>query len=124
MRFYDRLWNSWDDSAVETVIAEHFRFRGSMGQEAVGRDGWRQYRDGIRSAAPDFHNEVVELLTEGDRAAVRLLFSGTHAGNLLGHQATGRRFSYSGAAFFSARNGLLVEAWVLGDLAALREQLG
>jgi hypothetical protein len=37
--------------------------------------------------------------------------------------ATGRSFGYDGAAFFTGRDGALRSAWVLGDLAALREQL-
>lgn len=77
----------------------------------------------IRAASPDFHNEIVDVVAAGDRAAARLLYSGTHAGELLGLSPTGRRFAYSGAAFFRAAGGQLVEAWVLGDLAALRHQL-
>ena len=122
-RFYDRLWNSWDDAAVDAVLAEQFRFRGSLGQETVGRDGWRSYRDAIRARLPDFHNEIVELVVDGDRAAARLLYSGTHTGDLLGYPPTGRRFSYAGAAFFLACDGQLAEAWVLGDLADLTRQL-
>ena len=123
VKFYDLLWNRWDDSAVETVLAEQFRFRGSQGQETVGRDGWRGYRDQIRAASPDFHNEIVELVVNAQRAAARLAYSGTHAGALLGHSPTGRRFSYAGAAFFRAEGGFLAQAWVLGDLAALEVQL-
>ncbi|MCU0278364.1 MAG: ester cyclase [Candidatus Nanopelagicales bacterium] len=123
VRFYDQLWNSWDDAAVDAVLAVQFRFRGSLGQHTVGRDGWRHYRDGIRAAAPDFHNEIVELIADGDRAAARLLYTGTHSGNLLGHPPTGRRFRYAGAAFFKASEGQLVDAWVLGDLADLTRQL-
>ena len=71
VKFYDLLWNRWDDSAVETVLAEQFRFRGSQGQETVGRDGWRGYRDQIRAASPDFHNEIVELVVNAQRATAR-----------------------------------------------------
>jgi predicted ester cyclase len=49
--------------------------------------------------------------------------SGTHRGTLLGIAATGRRFSYPGAAFFTVRDGLLAEVFVVGDLLALRTQL-
>ena len=63
-------------------------------------------------------------MVDGDRAAARLLYSGTHTGTLLGMPATGRRFEYAGAAFFTASDGLLTSAWVLGDLDALRRQLG
>jgi hypothetical protein len=36
----------------------------------------------------------------------------------------GAAISYTGAAFFTAANGVLVDAWVLGDLDSLRRQLG
>ena len=32
-------------------------------------------------------------------------------------------FEYAGAAFFTARNGRLASAWVLGDLDGLRREL-
>jgi steroid delta-isomerase-like uncharacterized protein len=123
-RFYEDLWNRWDDDAVDDLLAEDFTFRGSLGTETTGRDEWRAYRDAIREGSPDFHNELVTLVTQDDGAAARLRYTGTHTGPLAGMQATGRRFSYAGAAFFSGRQGRLTSAWVLGDLAALREQLG
>lgn len=121
--FYERLWNAWDDSAVEMILASDFSFRGSLGTSTEGRDGWRAYRDAVRRGAPDFYNEVIDLVVDGERAAARLRYTGTHAGELLGHPATGRRFTYDGAAFFRCRAGQLVEAWVLGDIAALTAQL-
>jgi predicted ester cyclase len=122
-RFYDRLWNAWDDDAVDRTMAADFTFRGSLGQSTRGRDEWRAYRDGIRLGAPDFHNEVVDLIVDGHRAAARLQFAGTHRGLLLGQPPTGRAFTYSGAAFFTAHSKLLTDAWVLGDLESLRAQL-
>ncbi|GAB2987217.1 ester cyclase [Amycolatopsis acidiphila] len=100
-----------------------FTFRGSLGDEVRGHDGWRAYRDRIRAAVPDFLNEITDLVVEGDRAAARLRYSGHHHGELLGVRGDGRRVEYAGAAFFTARAGLLTAAWVLGDLDALRRQL-
>lgn len=122
-RFYADLWNRWDDAAVDEVLAEDFSFRGSMGTETRGRDGWRAYRDAIRAGSPDFRNEVTDLVASGDRAAARLTYTGHHTGPLAGIAATGRRFEYAGAAFFSSREGWLTAAWVLGDLDGLRRQL-
>ncbi len=121
--FYDDLWNRWDDALVPAVLSPTFEFRGSLGTVSIGRDGWIDYRQVIRSASPDFHNELVTLVCDGDRAAARLLYSGTHSGPLLGIPATGRRFQYAGAAFFTVADGQLASAWVLGDLEALRGQL-
>jgi steroid delta-isomerase-like uncharacterized protein len=122
-RFYVVLWNAWDDAAVETVLADGFAFRGSLGTETTGRDGWRTYRDAVRHAAPDFRNDLIDLVCEGDRAAARLVCSGHHRGLLLGLPGSGRPFRYDVTAFFRCRDGRLAEAWVLGDLEGLRRQL-
>ena len=122
-RFYDVLWNRRDDDAVATTLHPDLRFRGSLGQETVGLDEWRAYRDGVRRRSSDFHDEVADLVAEGDRAAARLVWSGTHDGVLVGIEGTGRRFSYAGAAFFTARDSLLAEIWVVGDVDGLRRQL-
>jgi predicted ester cyclase len=122
-RFYGDLWNRWDDAAVENTLSPGFTFRGSLGQETSGRDGWRRYRDLVRSGSADFDNQIVELVCEGQRAAARLQFTGTHTGVLLGLSATQRRFEYAGAAFFAADSQWLTSAWVLGDLDGLRRQL-
>jgi steroid delta-isomerase-like uncharacterized protein len=123
LRFYHRLWNEWDDTAVEDTLAPDITFRGSLGQATIGHAEWRSYRDGIRGVAPDFHNEVLDLIATDDRAAVGLRFTGTHLGPILGIPATGRAFAYAGAAFFTTANCLITDIWVLGDLDALRQQL-
>ncbi|HEY3684543.1 MAG TPA: ester cyclase [Streptosporangiaceae bacterium] len=122
-RFYEEAWNAWDDAVVEEILAPDFAFRGSLGDEVRGRDGWRAYRDKIRAGSPDFHNEIADLVLSPNRAAARLRYTGHHRGDLLGVPATGRAISYSGAAFFTARDGQLSDAWVLGDLDTLRRQL-
>lgn len=122
-RFYAEVWNRWDDAAVDELLAGRFSFRGSLGDEVRGRDGFRGYRDRIRAAFPDFHNEIVDLVATGDRAAARLRYSGHHRGEVLGIAPTGRRAVYAGAAFFTATDGQLGEVWVLGDVEGLRRQL-
>jgi predicted ester cyclase len=122
-RFYDEAWNRWDDGVVDEILADDFRFRGSLGAEIEGRDAWRAYRDGIRRAVPDFHNDVVDLVTAPGRAAARLRYTGHVHGALLGRLGYGRPIAYDGAAMFRCSGDRLVEAWVLGDLDALLRQL-
>lgn len=123
-RFYADAWNRWDDGAVDEILAEDVTFRGSLGDEVRGRSGWRAYRDMIRSGVPDFHNEIVDLVTSPGRAAARLRYTGHHTGVLLGHRGGGARIDYAGAAFFTCVSGVLTAAWVLGDIDALRRQIG
>jgi len=63
------------------------------------------------------------MVVAEERAAARLEYTGTHTGTLLGHTATGRRFAYAGAAFFTASANRLTDAWVLGDVTTLTAQL-
>ncbi len=121
--FYDEVWNRWNDALVDEVLAVDLVFRGSLGDEVRGRGGFRGYRDKVRAAFPDFTNEVVDLVVDGDRAAARLRYTGTHAGPVLGIPATNRRIDYAGAAFFRLTGEQIAEAWVLGDVAGLRRQL-
>jgi predicted ester cyclase len=122
-RFYRDVWNRWDDQAVDQVLADDFCFRGSLGDEERGRDGFRAYRDRLRAAFPDFRNDIIELVADGERAAVRLRCSGSHEGELLETAPTGRFLVYEAAAFLRSRDNQLCEAWVLGDLDGLRAQL-
>jgi predicted ester cyclase len=122
-RFYADAWNRWDDAAVDELLAEDFVFRGSLGDEARGRDGFRAYRDKLRSAFPDFYNEVTDMVADGDRAAVRLRCTGRQEGELFGVAPTGLDIAYDAAAFFHSHGAQLREAWVLGDLENLRNQL-
>jgi steroid delta-isomerase-like uncharacterized protein len=122
-RFYAVLWNAWDDEAVAGVLAEDLVFRGSLGAQTRGRRAWREYRNMVRRGSPDFRIELPDLICEGDRAAARLVCTGHHLGPLLGIPASGRSFRYDAAAFFACRDGLVSEAWVLGDVEALRQQL-
>jgi predicted ester cyclase len=77
----------------------------------------------VRAGSADFRNEIAELVFEGQRAAARLRYTGTHTGLLLGLPATQCRFAYASAAFFTADHRWLSCAWGPGDLDGLRAQL-
>lgn len=122
-RFYDDAWNRWDNDVIDELLAEDFEFRGSLGDEVRGRDEWRAYRDRVRHAVPDFHNEIIDLVSAPGRAAARLRYTGHHQGVLLGRHGRGQPIAYDGAAFFACTRGRLTSGWVLGDLDALRRQV-
>jgi predicted ester cyclase len=123
-RYYEQAWNLWDDSIVDELLAPDFVFRGSLGDSVLGRAGWRDYRDRFRAGVPDFHNEIVDLVADGNRAAARLRYTGHQHGPLLGGPGRGRPIEYAGMGMFTSVGGLLTEGWVLGDLDGLRGQLG
>jgi steroid delta-isomerase-like uncharacterized protein len=122
-RFYRDLWNARDRSAIRELLAEDFRFRGSLGRESVGLEAFAEYVDAVHQSLAEYRCEIEELVCEGERGFARMTFSGIHRGSLLGHPPTGKRVSWAGAALFQARAGKLESLWVLGDLDSLRQQL-
>lgn len=123
-RFYDELWNEWRLGAADEIVSPAIRFRGSLGTTATGREEFIRYTETVRAAFPDWHNRVDELLCSGDRVATQMTWSGTHRGDLGGIAATGERVEYVGAAFFRLADGLIEEAWVVGDTQELWRVLG
>lgn len=123
-RFYDELWNRWRLEVADEIVSTALRFRGSLGTVCEGRDAFKRYVEGVRAAFPDWHNRIDDLLASGDRVVTRMTWTGTHRGALAGIEPTGARVEYGGAAFFRFEDGLIEEAWVVGDTQELWRALG
>lgn len=122
--YYDVLWNQWRFDAIPELLSPNIVFRGSLGVDVVGHDGFLKYMDVVHSAFPDFHNTIREMIIDESAAAVRLTYHGTHQGTLFGIPQTGRSIEYAGVAIFHFENDLIASGWVLGDTVSLWRQLG
>ena len=78
----------------------------------------------FRAAFPDWHEEVVQLVAEGDAVAGRFRCSGTHLGEFLGEAPTGKRMEVEEVFFLRAEEGRFVEFWGLEDSLGRMRQLG
>lgn len=117
------MWNKFDKRVFPAILDPEISFRGSLGQTKRGYAELGEYVDFVRRAFPDFHNEIVETISEGDKTFARLRYTGTHQGEFFGIAPTGRKIEYAGAAVFTIKNGKIAKVWVLGDLYGLLEQL-
>jgi steroid delta-isomerase-like uncharacterized protein len=122
-RFYNEMWNHFDKGLFPELLTEDIRFRGSLGQSAVGYGEFGQYVDYIHNAFPDFTNHVEEVVTEADKSFARLTYRGTHEGEIFGIPPTHKAIEYAGAALFHFHDGKISEVWVLGDIYGLLQQL-
>ena len=78
----------------------------------------------FRSAFPDWQEETVELVAEGDTVAGRFKCSGTHRGGFLGEAPTGKRMEVEEVFFLRAEGGKFVDFWALEDSMGRMRQLG
>jgi len=123
-RFYHEVWNHADEAVAREILHPDFRFRASLGPEKVGPEGFIEYLRLIHAALSGYTCTIQEIIEQGERAAVRLRFAGIHQGLFFGVAATGREIAWSGAAFFAASSGQITTLWVLGDVDAVKQQLG
>lgn len=123
-RYYSEAWNAWSVSALEELIAPNIAFHGSIGTAVNGIAEFKQYVNRIRSAFPDFHNQVEELIAEDTKVAARVTYTGTHRGELFGFPGTGNRITYQGLAIFEFQEGKILRGFVLGDAETLKRRLG
>ena len=86
-------------------------------QQIVGHGGIRRFLGTYRRAFSDIQVEVEILVRAKDRVAWQRTVRATHKGDFKGFPATGRRITWRDMVTSRFRNGLIVEDWVITDLA-------
>lgn len=69
----------------------------------------------FRAAFPDWRQEIVQLVAEGNTVAARFVCRGTNVGEWLGVPPTGRSMEVDEVYFFTIAGGRLDAAWGLED---------
>jgi ketosteroid isomerase-like protein len=95
-----------------------------IGELAVPEQ-WRAYFEELFAAIPDSKHEVLEVIVEDDRVAVRWRLSGGFAGlPYQGIRATGHRIVQEGVDVLTVEEGLIRSNHAYWDDAATARQLG
>jgi predicted ester cyclase len=111
-----RLVEAINAGEEDTVVGELFAPRAARRVKRLFAE--------FRSAFPDWHEEIVELVAEGDTVAGRFKCSGTHRGKFLGEAPTGKRMEVEEVFFLRAQDGKFVDFWALEDSLSRMRQLG
>ena len=120
-RFYKEVYVDWNMALADTVLSPRFVSHDWPEHGPTGPQAFRNYYAAIRSAVPDAHYVVDDLIAEDDKVVVRWRLLGTHQGAFNGIPATGRSITLRGVAIYRLESGKLMERWVVSDLhGALR----
>jgi steroid delta-isomerase-like uncharacterized protein len=122
-RFYYEVWNQADEDVARAILTSDFQFRGSLGMEHNGPDGFIDYMRRVHAALGDYQCIIDDIIADDDRVAAKMTFRGLHKGVFLGVAATGAEVQWAGAAFFTMSEGKISAVWVLGDIDGLKQQL-
>lgn len=102
--------NTGDLTCIADFFSPAYVFPGISGIAAL-----TQSLTKIRSAFPDLHVRIVEIMAEGDKVMARLAYRGTHLGAFAQHSPSGKRFSWSGVAVYRIEDGKIVEEWAIWE---------
>jgi predicted ester cyclase len=121
-RFFEELWNAGDLAVADDIVAPHHVHH--IGDDVRhGPEGVRQMASYLREAFPDLHFVLEDVVSDADRVAVRWTATGTHNGQFLDLEPTGRHAQWTGMDMVRLHDGRLVELWANADGGALWEQL-
>ncbi len=102
-----------------------FRGGGLAGQGTAGPEGPKRSAREWRTAFPDIHFTVDELIAEDDKVVVRVTLRGTHLGPFQGLAPTGRTVVAGAVELALMQDGRIIgEGWHFLDELGLLHQLG
>jgi predicted ester cyclase len=78
----------------------------------------------IRTAFPDLHETIDDLIAEDDKVVERFTLRATHQGDFMGAAPTGRPVSWTSLAVYRLAGGKIAEIWVEGNFLSLTLQVG
>ena len=122
----ETIWNQGDVSRVHEFYAENFQAHyPALGPSwGEGPDGIKGFVTLTRTAFPDYHETIEDVISSGDRVVARMTNRGTHRGPLPFAPSTGKSFEIVDIAICRIENEKIVEQWGLADLFTMLLQLG
>jgi predicted ester cyclase len=122
-RVVEEAWNKGNTAVLNEVIAPQYVYHTPSG-DFKGPEGLAQAVKMYRTAFPDIHLTIDEIVAEGDRLAARFTLTGTFTGELMGIAPTGKRCTMTGALFNRYVDGKEVEAASFFYQLSMFQQLG
>src|SRR5437016_5821594 len=123
-RTYEELFNQGNFAIADDLIAPGFLNHGAPPGKNRGPESMRQVVTMLRTAFPDLHFTIEDLVAEGDTVAGRVTMSGTHQSSFQGIPPTGRSFQQEHMHFVLFRDGRAIEHRAVRDDLGMMRQLG
>lgn len=107
-----------NDYADNAVVEDSMHASPFIGQAAI-----MKRKQNNAGAIPDLHITVTNRVSHGNQLAVEWVATGTHAGDLPGLPASGRKFSIHGVTVVERHEGKIVRESLYYDMKEVYRQL-
>ena len=124
-RLVEELWNKGNLSVADELFAPTYEHHDASTLDfGRGPEGEKKRATLYRTAFPDLHLMIGDILAEGETVMTRWSCRGTHKGDLSGIAPTGKQINISGVTIARFAGSKIVEGWVNWDALGLMQQLG
>lgn len=121
---YIECWNTGNLENIEEVLHPDFELRLTPTYEPeTGIETFKESVKKWRMAYPDFTVEILELVFDGNKAAVRWRITATNKGPGW-IPPTNKKVDVLGMSFFHFKDGKLLDEWVASNNGYWLKQLG
>ncbi len=124
VRQFFEAFNAGDLDGVGGLCAPSVVVHNSGAPDPLNLEGFRQLAGGFLAAFPGGEHTIEDMIGEGDKVVTRVVYHGTHTGDLMGMPPTGKQVAVSAMIIDQIANGKIVETWRLFDQIAMMQQLG
>ena len=122
-RIVDDIWNHGKLYLFDELFAPDFKNTDPGNPLVVDRDGLNAFAEALRSAFPDFHVVVDEMISEGDSVAKCWTLTGTSQQTFMGIPPTGKLVTLKGITIYHMAGGRVRECVWAYDNYSLMAQL-
>jgi steroid delta-isomerase-like uncharacterized protein len=122
-RAFEEPWKGSLEIVDELYASNYVGHDPSMPEPLRGPKGVKEFISTYRAAFPDARITVEQQLAEGGLVATRWIGRGTHKGELMGIQPTGKQVTISGLTISRLVDGKVVEEFQNWDTLGMMQQL-
>lgn len=125
-RWFEEVWNQEREATIDEMCAPGVVGHGQTldGSDIVGREHFKEFWRGLRSAFTSVHVEIHQTIEEGELVTAQWTIAMQHTGPFLGIEATGKKISAKGVSIQHVVGGKIVEGWDNWDQLSVMAQLG
>lgn len=122
--FIEEIVNKGNMAVADEIFAEDFVLhigRGTFSNQ--GPEVPKKVFTILRTGFPDLNLTIDDMISEGDKIAVRFSGNGTHKGEFMGVPPTGKKVFFSVIDIFRFVGGKIAEVWSILDMLDVWEQI-
>jgi steroid delta-isomerase-like uncharacterized protein len=109
-RILEEIWNKGNLDEIDEYLATDLVEQRAPSAQEISSEAIKKDVAAFRSAFPDIHVAIEDVITEGDQAAFLATWRGTHQGEFRGISPTGESIVITGIGILRLADGKIVES--------------